>query len=423
MTIDRMSIFSTIQNSSRSVAQWSAVLLALTIPVSVALDNLLLALLLVSGLMAYWLPTWQAVQRHPVARASVALFAVLLIGCAYGTTPLKEAGNILGKYVDLAFIPLLLVIFKDIKLRLRAERLFLLAMIVTLSVSWLVGLHILGKDFCMWDGCEADNPSIFRSRITQNIMMAYTAYLLVLRAREAGSNKARWLFTGLAVLAGGNVLFMVSGKTGYLIVLALLTYFAWITLARRLHIRGRSIGWREGAGIGLLTLALVLGTYQVSPRLHERVDEMVTESQTWQPNIHNKTSTGERQEFYYNTFALVKQHPLLGVGTGGFPAAYAQQVQGKDVTLTRNPHNEYLLVTVQVGVAGLVLLLYLFYTQWRHAAELPGTFEQDAARGLVLTIAITSLFNSPLLDHTEGLFFAFMSALLFANLGSGRRHG
>ena len=88
----------------------------------------------------------------------------------------------------------------------------------------------------------------------------------------------------------------------------------------------------------------------------------------------------------------------------------------------RNPHNEYLLITVQIGVAGLGLLLYLFFTQWAYAAKLGDPFRQDAARGLVLTIAITSLFNAPLLDHTEGLFFAFMSALLFVNFKYGGKN-
>lgn len=393
----------------------------MAIPLSVALDNLLLFTLLVLVPAGSCRAVLHTAAHNPVARASALLFAALLLGMAYGNAPLGEAADILGKYADLAFVPLLMVAGHDATTRRRAMLGFLGVMLITVLLSWLVGLHILPVAGWMWVGCTPDNPAIFRSSITQNVLMAYAAYLLVLQAREAGSNKAKWLFTGLSMLAGGNVLFMVSGKTGYLILLALLTYFAWITLARRLHIRGRSIGWRECIGIGLLTLVLVFGTYQVSPRLHERVNKMVTESQAWQPNMHNETSTGERQEFYYNTFAIVKQHPLLGVGTGGFPAAYAQQVQGKDVILTRNPHNEYLLITVQVGVAGFALLLYLFYTQWRHAVKLPSLFEQDAARGLVLTIAVTSLFNSPLHDHTEGLFFAFVSALLFANLNKDKR--
>lgn len=395
----------------------------MAIPLSVALDNLLLFTLLVLALIGSRRAVLHTVVHNPVARASALLFAALLLGVTYGNTPLGEAVDILGKYADLAFVPLLMIAGHDATTRRRAMLGFLAVMLITALLSWLVGLHVLPVAGWMWVGCTPDNPAIFRSSITQNMLMAYASYLLVLQAREAVSNKAKWLFTGLAMLTGGNVLFMVSGRTGYLVLLALLTYCAWTTLARHLYIHGRSIGWREGAGIGFLALILVFSAYQTSPRLHERMNQVMVGLNQWQTNVHDEASTGARLEFYYNTFAMVKQHPLLGVGTGGFPAAYAQQVQGKDVTLTRNPHNEYLLVTVQVGVAGFALLLYLFYAQWRHAAELPSTFEQDAARGLVLTIAITSLLNSPLLDHTEGLFFAFTSALLFANPGSGRRHG
>ncbi len=88
------------------------------------------------------------------------------------------------------------------------------------------------------------------------------------------------------------------------------------------------------------------------------------------------------------------------------------------VSPTSNPHNEYLLITVQLGVVGLGVLLYLFYTQLRLAAYLPGLLERNLARGLVLTVMTTCLFNSSLLDHGEGIFYAWMSGLLFAGLNS-----
>lgn len=404
-------------------ARWCVIALSAAIPLSVALDNLLLFILLVLALIGSRRAVLQTVIHNPVARASALLFAALLLGMAYGNTPLGEAAGILGKYADLAFVPLLMIAGRDAEIRQRTMLGFLAVMLITALLSWLVGLHILPVLSWMWKGCEPGNPAIFRGPITQNMLMAYAAYLLVLQARNAYSNKGKWLLIGLAAMASGNLLFMVGGRTGYLVLLALLTYLASVTLVRRLRAMGRNVSWREGAMVGLLMLVLAFCVYQVSPRLHERMDKMVMEFQAWQPNTHNETSTGLRLEFYYNSLALIKQHPMQGVGTGGFHAAYAQQVHDQDMILTGNPHNEYLLITVQIGMAGLALLLYLFYAQWRHAAELPSTFEQDAARGLVLTIATTSLFNSPLLDHTEGLFFALASALLFANLGSKMRHG
>jgi len=147
---------------------------------------------------------------------------------------------------------------------------------------------------------------------------------------------------------------------------------------------------------------LVAAVFFASSRLQDRVGLVASEFQAWQPNDGKETSTGDRLNFYYNTLNIVKQHPWFGVGTGGFTAAFTKQTQG--VLQTHNPHNEYLLITVQTGVAGLALLLYLFYTQWRCAAWPDNPFDQDAARGLVLAYLISCAFNSSLLDHADGLF-------------------
>ena len=69
-------------------------------------------------------------------------------------------------------------------------------------------------------------------------------------------------------------------------------------------------------------------------------------------------------------------------------------------------------------------MLWLFLVQWRKAVLLPGGFERAAARGLVLLILSASMVTSTLIDHTEGLFYVWMSALLFAGwsaAGSGER--
>jgi hypothetical protein len=63
----------------------------------------------------------------------------------------------------------------------------------------------------------------------------------------------------------------------------------------------------------------------------------------------------------------------------------------------------------------------VFFKQWRLAAFLPNTFEKAAARGLVLTIMGASMVSSTLIDHTEGLFYFWMSALLYAALSNKMR--
>lgn len=411
----------------------STVLLGFTVPISVALDNLLLAVLLLGALFNIR-AVWQIVTLHPVARAAWLLFAVLLFAIFYGATPLREAAGILAKYMDLAFVPLFMLMLSDEAARRKAQYAFLAAMSLTLLLSFLVGFDLLPVQHWMNRLATSEDPAIFHSRITQNNMMAFAVFLALLNLRDVASLRqdrpkgerlaahllrvrGAWVAWGLFALLGTiNVLFMVQGRTGYVILLALLGWFAWSTLARYMRRCGRAWGWRQGVALALALAGLAVAAYQISPRLHDRVALVTSEYQAWQPNHGKDNSTGQRLDFYYNTLQIVQQHPVFGVGTGGFPAAFTQQTQGKDVMQTRNPHNEYLMITVQAGVIGFAFLLYLFYTQWRCAPLLDMPFEQDAARGLVLAYMANSLFNSPLLDHADGLLFAFMTAVLFANL-------
>lgn len=408
-----------IYPAGRQAVQVIVLLLALSIPLSTALDNVLLALLLLgAGLFCYLPEYWRCVRQHPVARASVVLFIALLLGCSYGATAFGDAFGMVGKYVDLAFVPLLMVIFADEKLRQRAWAIFLAVMVVTALLSWAVGLDLISAQQWMWGGAYGEYYAIFRSPITQNILMSYAAYVFALRAYWTTGTGPRITYLGLALLTSASVIFLVQGRSGYLVLLLTMLWFGFSLLT--------SIGGKltkRYLVTALMVFSLLLwGIYEAVPRLHQRVDAAVTELHSWYPHSGQITSIGERLEFYYNTTNIVAEHPVLGVGTGGFTEAYAQQVSGLGVTLTGNPHNEYLHLSVQLGILGIALFLYLLYTQWRTAFQLKDRQSRDTAIGLMLTLMVTSLFNTPLMDHTEGLFFAYMSALCFASLKQEKRN-
>ena len=110
------------------------------------------------------------------------------------------------------------------------------------------------------------------------------------------------------------------------------------------------------------------------------------------------------------------ERPVLGSGTGSFPKEYARLKQGQGI-LTVNPHNEYLLLGVQLGALGVLLFAALLAVQWRLAARVPSELI-PIAHGMVLAFALGSLFNSFLLDFTEGHFYAYFSAVLYSALGA-----
>ncbi len=386
------------------LATWAAIALGASIPVSTALDGVLLVLILALWLLgADYREKFRLIRDNPVALAALWLLALVLAGTLYGHGPAREALNYAGKYADLLFIALLLPLFRDPERRRYGMIAFVAAMLVTLGLSYLLGTGAIGQNRVIHG--FAGNAFVFKNHIAQNILMAFAAFLFALKTRYAVSVRARVAFGVLAALAVYNVLFMVQGRTGYVILAVLIVYLC--------------VGWLRWKGAAVAAAVLiVLGTaaYQGSTALHERVDEAVQEYAQWHPGQGDETSVGLRLGFYVNTLAVIRAHPLLGVGTGGFVEAYRAQVKGTSMTPTTNPHNQYLLIAAELGLVGLASLLYLFFTQWRTAAALPTPFQRHLARGLVLTIMSGGLVNSLLIDHTERMFFAWMSALLFAGL-------
>jgi len=414
--------FSKVQHYLHPSLIWGVVLVGLSTPISVALDNVLLALILLGSLLSFGSILRIAIT-HPVARAALLLFFLLFIAMFYGTTPIKEALVTLAKYKSLAFIPIFIFLLSSEALRRKARYAFLVAMAITLVISYLIGLKILPLMPWMNQWITQDNPAIFHSHITQNNLMAFAIFLSLLEWRDAITRTKRYLWLGFTLLAAFNVLFMVQGRTGYIILFVLLGWFFWRTLVRRLNQQGKHFGWQHGliAVVGFMLVILI--SYQTSSRLHDRVAKVMDEYLEWTPDHGKNTSTGERLDYYSNSLQIVQQHPLAGVGTGGGSAAFAQQVEGTNVIRTSNPHNEYLMISVQTGVVGLVLLLTLFYSHWRYAPMLPTSLEQDAARGLLFSYMMNCMFNSAFHDHVDGLFYAFMTATLFAGLKMKERNG
>lgn len=388
------------------LARWSVIALGFSIPISVAFDNILLVLIL-AGWLAGGLYRHKLliIKNNQVALAALALFAVMLAGTLYGERGTGDAANYLGKYSDLLFIPLFLFLFRDPATRRYALYALAASLSIVLALSYLIKAGVVPNNPLLISEATPDYPAVFKLRLTHNILMAFAAFLFAGLALTATASRARLGWATLAVLAAINVTMMVQGVTGYLILcgLALLMGFD--------RNRWRGLGV---AAAGIVALAAAL-TFVPGP-FQERIGSIKEETQQWTPDRPAQTSSGFRLEFYRNTLAIIAGHPVIGVGTGGFPKAYADRVHGTGKTETRNPHNEFLLITAQLGIPGLAALLWLFWQQWRLAARLTPALESRLARGLVLTMVIGCMLNSMLLDHTEGLLYAWLTGLLYAGL-------
>ncbi len=381
-----------------TASQWGVITLGLSIPVSVALDNILISLIAVLWLLSGgWRDKAAAIRQNPVAIAALLLFGLLAVGTLYN----DGNSGVLFKYIDLLLIPVFLTLFQDATTRRRALLVFCAAAVASVIVSHLAYMNLLAHSSLL--PREQINPNGFKASITHSLIVAFAAYLFALLARSERNKKLRMSYIALALFEAHNVVFMTWGRTGYLVLAILFLYFFVVSFGRR--------------GLILITViaaATFSTAYITSTSFQQRMNDFARQLMLWKPGEPSRDSVGERLEFYTNSLQIIRQQPLLGSGTGSFPEVYARAVAGRSMLATVNPHNEYLLIAVQIGLVGLASLIYLFVRQWRYAGELKEPFYRDLARGLVLTFVVGCAFNSLLLDHTEGLLFAWLSALTFA---------
>lgn len=370
----------------------------LAIPVSTSLTSLCVVVVAVLWLVrGNYQEKIVGILHNRVVIVALSLFLLYIIGTSYSSASPPAMLEAVIKNTTLLMIAVWASLFGEAGWRRRGLLAFAVGMILTLILSYLgaLGLWMPWRDVPQWQS----GAGAFKSRITQNFLMALFAYGL---AEEAVWNKRiRWSLIALIGLAVMNMLFVVHGRTGYVVLAGLISLFLY-----------RRLKWR-GIVLSVVVVALLGGIgYSLSREFRDRIDAVVTHIRGLE-NEGGRTGEWYRIEFFKRSVAIIRQHPFFGTGTGSFGHEFEQIGDAVKIGGAGNPHSEYLNVTVQLGVLGLGLLIYLFYTQWRRSYELSTDFGAYG-QGLVIGYAIGCVFNSFLMDFTEGHAFAYFSGLLFA---------
>ncbi|HGM5456809.1 O-antigen ligase family protein [Serratia marcescens] len=388
-------VFSSIQTPPQQrLFAFIAFLLGASLPTSNPLMNISLGLVVVCLLWQRDIRQWVALAGHPLVWLPALMFALLVLSLlthahAYGP-------KMVGKYQKLLYVlPLALFFLADSRLITYFVRGFLWVNAAILAISLTSGLsHVtLG-------GLNPDNPTVFKLQITQNVFMALAALVWLSRA-FACSGKRRWGYAGLVLLATLNVLLMVQGRTGYVALATGMGVWLLLTLRRKQQMAVLACGI-------LAIVMLVMTPNRAMERLSLGVQQVqgciFAPAQTAYAACDN--SMGQRTAFAREALRLIQQSPLLGNGAGSFWYGNTQTGYG-----VHNPHNEYLLETVQSGLLGLMVFLTWMWGCYRAAWRLP-----PARRNLFVAVLSSymacHMFNSFLLDSSEGHLFVIIAALL-----------
>ncbi len=386
-----MITFETLQTNALKAGAYCIILLIIAIYFSTALAIMLTAVIAVLWLISkQYKGLAELLKQYPVARWSLLLFACFIIGTHYGDASRSDGIAMLKKYRELLFIPLFLPFLADEAYRRWAWIAFIASSIVTVFSSQLMAIGL----FCVNLQCLP----YFKSYITHGIFIAFFAFFVAHKVFDS-KGMMQTLYAVLLLLCVYNLFFVAEGRTGQLIFIILMPLFAVQRFSKK------------GLLLAMLVMTIFMGAFigfsDKASRIKEGFSSAKAHLQSSSPQ--GEFSMGERFTFWKYSAQLIGKKPVFGFGTGNFTNSY-QRLSGKT---TNNPHNEFLLITVQLGVVGLLFYLGFLWSQYHYAKNLP-EHDKWLAHGLLATLITSSLFNSPFLDHTEGHWFSMMIALCFA---------
>lgn len=270
--------------------------------------------------------------------------------------------------------------------------------------SWLM---VVGVDV-PWHAHAPTPYVVFSTYLDQSIMFATSASVFWHLRREKMWAPAIGAIG--AALAIASTLLVLEGRSGYLVALAAMALAIMWAVPRRLRLAAFVV-----TPIVILTV-VTMGSAQVQ----ERIGKIVSESQNFArtQKVEVGDSSGWRLNAWYRSIQAIIDEPLHGHGVGAWTFA-VKRMEGNIQSPTfgegtqSNPHQEFLLWGVELGVGGLLLFISSLVCMARDALRFPRPVKR-ATLAVLVAIAIACLFNSALYDDLLGDFLVVALGLLMA---------
>jgi O-antigen ligase len=273
---------------------------------------------------------------------------------------------------------------------------FVAGMVVMMLSSWalVAGLPV------PWATAK-ELPSlgiVHGSTLEQPVLLTFLAAVLWFMRDHWPQGHWRWVPIGILLLTVFNVFFVMTGRSGFLVMLVFISMAVWWQLPNR---------WRwlvVGLPFVLAALMMVL-----SPRFQTRTSQVVKDVISYQQGSV-ESSQGQRLDYWHRSLLAVQEKPLIGHGVGSWRMNY-HRLGGMQADAPSNPHQQYLLWLVEAGVVGCIFFLGLLFAQYKDAQALP-TNDRQALTTITAIAALMGLMNCPYFGAGMGECLVYLAASL-----------
>jgi O-antigen ligase len=392
--------------------QYLLISLGFFLPLTVSLANLIIVIIVLLWLFSGdYKEKYKQIINSKLMIASLVFYFIHVMGMLW-TEDIEMGFTILHKmwYFLLLWPVLFNIVNKEYtKYYIYA---FLSAMALTEIISYLIWFEAIPP---FKNALSSSNPTPFMSHISFNPFLAFTIYVVI---HEVLFNKklnklmlGLYSFFSVAMIFN---MFITGGRAGQVV------FFVMIAILILQYFQKRKL--KAIIALIILLPGIFITAYHASPifkqRAHMAFQEIIKyDKDKVSLNQSVVSSVGARILFASNSWDVIKENSILGVGTGDFTIEYERinVINSPTSPSATNPHNMYLLVLFQSGIVGLLSMLSIFYYQIRLSFNESNRLFRDLGFALPLLFLVIMLSDSYLLGHYTSLLFVFFSSFLYKN--------
>ena len=330
---------------------------------------------------------------------------VLTLSLTWTVAPPFEALASLVKHGKLILIVLIMMLIRNRYEAAIVLAIFALSQAFLLLSSWMLFAQLPVP----WATSKMalKEYAVFSSYLDQGIISAvFAAVCWHLRKFAPGRLGPRVaIFLSLTALT--NVFFILAGRSGHIVAISLIS----LAIMWELPKKHRLI-------VIFLPFILAIGLFFSSNKVRDRLTLLQNEVQSYSADAQTDTSSGVRLRFWITSLQAIREHPFVGTGVGSWTSEYNRLQRGnnalhKDVGHNGNPHQEYLLWGVQLGISGILLIVFLMFAILKDSKKMEAPVAR-ATQSTLLALLIACFFNAAIYDAQIGDFFCILLGLLLA---------